>query len=271
MKVEELDEQSELPETQSQTAAERQPAAAWRRPVFIALLLVGGGDRWFVYKGITRRVSVEKTLVQETQDSAVLTVSVVHPKVTGARQPTGFAWQHAAADRCADLCANQRLSEKVVRGYRDARAGGRSAGGDRSAGSGPATAAGEVGSANRADEFRRSRRSRRAAMANLLQKGAVARQDTDNVVGDMNSKKSIAESAAANVKRLEDLQSYEKVYAPFDGVITARNTDVGALIDAVLAARARSCSTSRRRTGCASSSMCRKNTSGPPPLVPPRR
>src|SRR5207248_4721227 len=50
-------------------------------------------------------------------------------------------------------------------------------------------------------------------------------------VGDLNSKKTIADSAAANVRRLEDLQSYEKVYAPFDGVITARNTDVGALIE----------------------------------------
>jgi RND family efflux transporter MFP subunit len=48
----------------------------------------------------------------------------------------------------------------------------------------------------------------------------------------MNSKKSIMQSAAANVKRLEDLQGYEKIYAPFDGVITARNTDVGALINA---------------------------------------
>jgi RND family efflux transporter MFP subunit len=48
----------------------------------------------------------------------------------------------------------------------------------------------------------------------------------------MNSKTAIVNSAAANVKRLQDLQSYEKVYAPFDGVITARNTDVGALIAA---------------------------------------
>jgi RND family efflux transporter MFP subunit len=69
-------------------------------------------------------------------------------------------------------------------------------------------------------------------MINLQKKGAVARQDADNVVGDRNSKKAIVDSAAANVKRLQDLQSYEKVYAPFDGVITARNTDIGALIDA---------------------------------------
>jgi RND family efflux transporter MFP subunit len=69
-------------------------------------------------------------------------------------------------------------------------------------------------------------------MLNLEKKGAVARQDTDNVVSDMNSKKAIVDSAAANVRRLRDLQSFEKVYAPFDGVITARNTDIGALIDA---------------------------------------
>src|SRR5271156_4198775 len=38
-------------------------------------------------------------------------------------------------------------------------------------------------------------------------------------------------SAEYNVKRLEELQSFEKIYAPFEGVITARNTDIGALID----------------------------------------
>jgi RND family efflux transporter MFP subunit len=48
----------------------------------------------------------------------------------------------------------------------------------------------------------------------------------------MNAKKTIADSAASNVKRLEDLQGYEKVVAPFDGVITARSTDIGALINA---------------------------------------
>jgi len=38
--------------------------------------------------------------------------------------------------------------------------------------------------------------------------------------------------SSANVRRLEQLQSFEKIYAPFDGIITARNTDIGALIDA---------------------------------------
>jgi RND family efflux transporter MFP subunit len=66
----------------------------------------------------------------------------------------------------------------------------------------------------------------------LQKKGAVARQDADNAVSDMNAKKATVDANQANVKRLEDLQSYEKVYAPFDGVITARNTDIGDLINA---------------------------------------
>ncbi|HVB87791.1 MAG TPA: efflux RND transporter periplasmic adaptor subunit [Candidatus Dormibacteraeota bacterium] len=66
---------------------------------------------------------------------------------------------------------------------------------------------------------------------NLLNSGSVAKQDVDNAVGDFQAKKATVASAEANVKRLQELQSFEKVYAPFDGVITARNTDVGHLIN----------------------------------------
>jgi RND family efflux transporter MFP subunit len=60
---------------------------------------------------------------------------------------------------------------------------------------------------------------------------AVSKQDVDNAHGDYESKKAQVSSAQANVKRLEDLQSFTRIYAPFDGVITARNTDIGQLID----------------------------------------
>jgi RND family efflux transporter MFP subunit len=60
---------------------------------------------------------------------------------------------------------------------------------------------------------------------------SVSVQDVDNAAGDYAAKKAIVDSARSNVNRLEDLQSFEKIYAPFDGVITARNTDVGQLID----------------------------------------
>jgi len=60
---------------------------------------------------------------------------------------------------------------------------------------------------------------------------SVSTQDVDNAAGDYAAKKAIVDSARSNVNRLVDLQSFEKIYAPFDGVITARNTDVGQLID----------------------------------------
>lgn len=60
---------------------------------------------------------------------------------------------------------------------------------------------------------------------------AVAKQDVDNAEGDYQAKKAAVASALSNVKRLQELQSFEKIYAPFDGVITARNTDVGHLIN----------------------------------------
>jgi RND family efflux transporter MFP subunit len=66
----------------------------------------------------------------------------------------------------------------------------------------------------------------------LVQSNAVSRQDTDTYVNQASSTAAAVRSAQANVKRLEDLQSFEKVYAPFDGVVTARNIDTGQLIDA---------------------------------------
>jgi RND family efflux transporter MFP subunit len=65
----------------------------------------------------------------------------------------------------------------------------------------------------------------------LLTKNAVAQQDVDNAVGTYNANKAIVDANQANVKQLQALQSFEKIYAPFDGVITARNTDIGDLIN----------------------------------------
>jgi RND family efflux transporter MFP subunit len=65
----------------------------------------------------------------------------------------------------------------------------------------------------------------------LLKTDSVSKQDVDNATGDFQAKQAMLSSADSNVKRLEELQSFEKIYAPFDGVITARNTDVGHLIN----------------------------------------
>ena len=65
----------------------------------------------------------------------------------------------------------------------------------------------------------------------LLKTNAVSQQDVDNAVGSYNANKAIVEASQANVKQLQALQSFEKIYAPFDGVVTARNTDIGDLIN----------------------------------------
>jgi RND family efflux transporter MFP subunit len=65
----------------------------------------------------------------------------------------------------------------------------------------------------------------------LLKKHAVAQQDADNAASTYTANKAIVDADTANVRHYEALVSFEKVYAPFDGVITARNTDIGDLIN----------------------------------------
>jgi len=65
----------------------------------------------------------------------------------------------------------------------------------------------------------------------LLKSDSVSQQDADNATSDYAAKKAIVLSGQANVHRLQDLQSFQKIYAPFDGIITQRNTDIGQLID----------------------------------------
>jgi RND family efflux transporter MFP subunit len=66
---------------------------------------------------------------------------------------------------------------------------------------------------------------------NLLRTDSVSKQETDEAVQNLSARQATVDSMTADVQRLQQLQSYEKVYAPFSGVITARNTDVGALIN----------------------------------------
>jgi RND family efflux transporter MFP subunit len=66
----------------------------------------------------------------------------------------------------------------------------------------------------------------------LIGTSAVSQQDTDNAVNLLAARNTEVASAAANVRRLEELQSFERIEAPFDGVVTARNLDIGQLITA---------------------------------------
>ena len=65
----------------------------------------------------------------------------------------------------------------------------------------------------------------------LFAKHAVPQQDRDNAIGTYNADKATVDADQASVQRYAALVSFERIYAPFDGVITARNTDIGDLIN----------------------------------------
>lgn len=65
----------------------------------------------------------------------------------------------------------------------------------------------------------------------LVTSNAVSQQDTETFTNQATATASAVKSAEANVERLKQLQSFEKIYAPFDGVVTARSVDLGTLID----------------------------------------
>ena len=66
----------------------------------------------------------------------------------------------------------------------------------------------------------------------LITSGAVSKQDLDQRAADAANKQGLVKSAQANLDRLRVLEKYKRITAPFDGLVTARNTDVGALINA---------------------------------------
>jgi RND family efflux transporter MFP subunit len=180
--------------------------------------------------GISSRRKANAELAQETQNLAIPTVSVIHPKpgapqqeitLPGDMQPftdapifarTNGYLKKWYVDIGAEVKAGQLLAEidapEVDQQLQQAKAD-------------LATAEANLNLAQiTANRYK-----------DLLKTDSVAQQDVDNATGNYDARKTASESARSNVKRLEDLQSFEKVYAPFDGLITARNTDIGALID----------------------------------------
>ena len=197
----------------------------------VALLAIGAVVGWFVYQGISGRVLAAKALVAETAKRSVLTVSVTHPKVIQAAQDLVLPGN---TQPLIDAPIYARTDGYLKKWYTDI--GAHVHAGELLA---------EIETPETDQQLVQAKANLEAAKASLslaqvtakrlvnLQKdGAIARQDMDNAVADMNAKQAAVNAAAANVKRLQELQSFEKVYAPFDGVVTARNTDIGALITA---------------------------------------
>jgi RND family efflux transporter MFP subunit len=186
---------------------------------------------YFVYSGITSRTASAAALVQETKADATLPVAVTHPKFNAADEEVVLPGNIQAF---TDSPIYARTNGYLKKWYADigthVKAGQLLA---------------EIDAPEIDHQLQQASADLETAQANyrlaqstadrwqfLLKTQSVSKQETDEKVGDLNAKKAMVDASASAVHRLEDLQSYEKVTAPFDGIITARSTDVGALIDA---------------------------------------
>jgi RND family efflux transporter MFP subunit len=194
--------------------------------ILIAAITAAG----LVIGAILPRIQARANLRRETNEMAVPTVAVVKPKRTA---PASELVLPANVQAFVDSPIYARTNGYLRRWYADIGAHVKA---------GQLLA--EIETPEVDQQLMQARADLGTAQANLrlsqitaerytglLKTDSVSKQEADNAEGDYAAKKAALESAQANVKRLEELQSFEKIYAPFDGIITARNTDIGALID----------------------------------------
>ncbi len=216
----------------ARTAPEVEAAATPRRGHGKLLLVLGvaailGG----IYYGIQMRKSAEGSLSEQTVEAAVPTVDVIRPQENAPDQALVLPGQTTAF---TDTPIYARSSGYLKKWYVDI--GAQVKKGELLA---------EIETPELDAQLRQARADLVTAEANaklasitahrtedLLKSQSVSTQERDNAAGADAADRAIVTSRQADVARLEELQSYEKIYAPFDGVITARNTDIGDLISA---------------------------------------
>jgi RND family efflux transporter MFP subunit len=192
----------------------------------IALVLVAT----VVYYGIHSRAVAESRLEQETSEAAIPTVAVVFPK-EGA--PTDEVVLPGVTQAFIDAPIYARTNGYLVHWYFDIGARVKK---DQ--------LLAVIDTPEVDQQLQQARADLDTAQANvaiakitadrwqsLVSDGSVSQQETDQNVINLKAQQATLEANAANVRRLEQLQSFEKVYAPFDGIITARHTDIGQLIN----------------------------------------
>lgn len=202
------------------------PPGIWIAIICVALLLLAA-----IAYGILSRAAAEHHLVQTTNASAVQTVNVTHPTVRGATSEIALPGNTQAYN---DTPIYARTSGYLKQWFVDI--GGH-------VGKGQLMAIIETPEVD--EQLQVAQANLKSAEADLglanttstryqslLKSDSVSKQETDVAIGGAAARQAAVDAAQANVRRLQQLQSFERVYAPFAGVVTVRNTDIGALIDA---------------------------------------
>lgn len=197
--------------------------------IFIAgaILLV---TAFVVLRGIQSRTSTAATVRQKTLEQAIPSVAVIHPKRGEMTDQISLPGNIQAF---VDAPVYARTSGYLKKWYFDI---------------GAHVKAGDLLAEVESPEVDQQLVQAKAQLANAeatmklakvtmdrdmgLLKDAIAKQDLDNAIGAYEADKANVDSMLANMKHLEQLVAFEKVTAPFDGIVTARNTDVGQLINA---------------------------------------
>lgn len=211
--------------TGSSGGMQRPRPTRWWIPLLVVIIAA-----LLVIFGILPRIQARTALRQETLRMAVPTVAVVQPKRSAPAQELVLP---ANVQAFSDAPIYARTDGYLKRWYVDI--GTRVKSGQLLA---------EIDTPEVNQQLRQARADLATSQANLslskitadryaglLKTDSVSKQESDNAAGDYEAKQAALQSAQANMKRLEELQSFQKIYAPFEGVITARNTDVGALIN----------------------------------------
>jgi RND family efflux transporter MFP subunit len=199
--------------------------------VWIGLAVLAVILGFAVYRGITARATANTALRQDTRHNAVATVVVTYPEAGAPLQEIVLPGNTQAF---TDTPIYARTNGYLRRWYFDIGAHVKA---------GQLLA--EIETPEVDQQLQQSQADLATAQANyslaqstasrwqfLMKSDSVSKQETDEKLGDLNAKKAIVDSATSHVRRLQETQGFQKVYAPFSGVITARNVDTGALISA---------------------------------------
>jgi membrane fusion protein, multidrug efflux system len=198
---------------------------------FVFPLIAAGVAAALLAASILPRFRAQSALAAQTTVQSVQTVSVITPKAAPATQELLLP---GAVTAFSDAAIYARTSGYVQHWYVDIGA---------HVNKGQVLA--DIQTPELDAQLQQARADEATAQANfnyakataqrwqdMLKTQSVSQQDADTKNGDMLAKRAMLQSAQANVQRLAELVSYEKVVAPFDGVVTARNVDVGALVTA---------------------------------------
>ena len=215
------------PETSSGGPAESAASPTRARAAIVALLvlLVGGGF------SVARRFSEHRALVKETERLAVPTVAVMKPATEPANEELVLPAQLQAY---ADSAIYSRTSGYVLRWYKDI--GSHVKKGELLADIDTPEVDQELSQARATRQQIEAQlqlaKSSAERWANLRKTDSVSQQEADQQTSAYQQAQANHAAAEANVRRLEQLESFKHIYAPFSGVVTRRNIDIGALVNA---------------------------------------